>query len=58
MGNVCDMDFSVGFVNGQAVTYDSPCDGLATTTVEVDGVAYDVCRSHAGYLSRHTTVVV
>lgn len=42
MGNVCDMDFSVGVVNGEVVN--------------VDGVAYDVCPSHAGYLSKATTV--
>ena len=57
MDNVCDMDFSVGAVNGQAVTYDSPCEEPVTATVEVDGVAYDVCSSHAGYLSKATTVV-
>lgn len=56
MGNVCDMDFSVGFVNGEVVTYDSPCSEPATTTINVDGVAYDVCPSHAGYLSKATTV--
>lgn len=32
------------------------CDMDFSTTVNVDGVAYDVCPSHAGYLSKATTV--
>jgi hypothetical protein len=50
MDGICDMDFTLGQINGVTKAWDTPCGEPAVTTVQLDGETYDACAPCASWL--------